>query len=180
MKGIVFTEFEQMIEEAFGEEMMDDLIDSTEPASGGSYTSVGTYSHEELVAMVIELSRRTGTPVPDLIRAFGHHLAKAFVKKFKIFFDDVDNTLEFLKRIDNHIHVEVAKLYPDAELPEFDFDDSDPETFFLNYSSKRGFADLAQGLIEATSQYYKESFLIERKDSVDGEVYVTQFKLMRQ
>ena len=110
MKGLVFTEFQEMVSQSFGDEMVDDLIDSCELASEGAYTSVGTYDSAELVAMMIELSQRTGTEVPVLIRAFGHHLGKVFTAKFGDFFAEVDSTIEFLKRIDNHIHVEVAKL----------------------------------------------------------------------
>jgi hypothetical protein len=179
MKGLVFTEFMDMVEDKFGEDMVDDLIDATDPASGGSYTTVGTYDHQELVNMVVELSGKTNIAVPDLIKTFGHHLASVFSTKFSAFFEEVSSTIEFLKRIDNHIHVEVAKLYPDAELPEFSFDDSDDDVFYLNYASTRGLADLAHGLIEATSQHYQESFDIERHDSTDGDLQKTQFILRR-
>lgn len=179
MKGLVFTEFMEMVEGKFGEDMVDDLIDATDPDSGGSYTSVGTYNHQELVNMVVELSSKTEIPVPDLIKVFGHHLAGVFSSKFSGFFEEVTSTIDFLKRIDNHIHVEVAKLYPDAELPEFSFDDSQQGVFYLNYASTRGLADLAHGLIEAVSQHYQESFDIERHDSVDGDLQKTQF-ILRQ
>jgi hypothetical protein len=179
MKGLVFTEFMTMVGDKFGEDMVDDLIDDTDPESGGSYTAVGTYNHQELVDMVVALSERTGAAVPDLINAFGHHLGGVFTAKFSDFFAEVDNTLDFLKKIDNHIHVEVKKLYPDAELPVFDFDDSNPEEFKLVYSSERGFADLAQGLIESTSKHYGETFNINRTDSTDGDRHVTEFVLSK-
>lgn len=179
MKGLVFSEFTNLVDEKFGPEMIEDLIDATEPASGGAYTSVGIYDHQELINMVVELSARTGVETSELVRLFGHHLAKVFSTKFAEFFGEVSNTIDFLKQIDNHIHVEVAKLYPDAELPVFSFDDSDSQVFCLNYSSTRGLADLAQGLIEATSDFYQEKFHIERIDSQDGELYQAQFMLRR-
>ena len=179
MKGLVFSEFANLVEEKFGADMIEDLIDATQPASGGAYTSVGTYDHNELINMVVELSKRTGLETSELVRLFGHHLAKVFSTKFSAFFSEVDNTIDFLKRIDNHIHVEVSKLYPDAELPVFGFDDSDAEVFQLHYSSTRGLADLAHGLIEATSDYYQEKFQIKRIDSRDGDTYQTQFLLRR-
>lgn len=177
MKGLVFTEFQEMVSQQFGDDMVDDLIDSCELASEGAYTAVGTYDSAELVAMVVELSELTGAEVPVLIQAFGHHLGKVFTAKFGDFFAEVDCTIEFLKRIDNHIHVEVAKLYPDAELPVFSFDDSDPQNFVLNYESTRGFADLAQGLIEETMKHYGEDFTIERTDSQKGDKHCCRFVL---
>jgi Haem-NO-binding len=43
MKGMVFTEFLELVERSWGEELVDELIESCELASGGAYTSVGTY-----------------------------------------------------------------------------------------------------------------------------------------
>ena len=56
MKGIVFKEFIDMVEATFGEEMLDTVIENSDLPSGGVYTSVGTYPHTELVAMVVTLS----------------------------------------------------------------------------------------------------------------------------
>ena len=42
MKGIVFTEFLEMVESKFGIEMVNGLLDSSELASGGVYSAVGT------------------------------------------------------------------------------------------------------------------------------------------
>lgn len=179
MKGIVFTEFSEMVEKMFGEDMLDDLIDATGPKSGGAYTSVGTYDHSELVNMVVELSGRTDVPVPKLIYTFGEYLGNTFTQKFTSFFEAAGGTLEFLKQIDNHIHVEVRKLYPDAELPGFSYKvgENPGDPFELHYSSKRGFADLAEGLITSTAAYYGEKLNIKRKDWVEGDVHHCLFDI---
>lgn len=179
MKGIVFTEFAEMVEATFGEDMFDDILDAVQPASEGAYTSVGTYDHQELVDMVVELSKQTDTPVPTLVHAFGLHLGKVFSEKFTTFFIEAGNTISFLEAIDNHIHVEVRKLYPDAELPVFSFEhvSSPTEHFALHYQSTRGFADLALGLIESTASFFGERFNIEREDWVEGSEHHAIFKL---
>jgi hypothetical protein len=51
MKGIVFTEFIEMVEQRFGYEIVDELLTETELPSGGAYTAIGTYSHHEIVAI---------------------------------------------------------------------------------------------------------------------------------
>ena len=53
MKGIVFSEFMDLVEEKFGWETIDELIESTNLPSGGSYTAVGTYPHSEIVSLVV-------------------------------------------------------------------------------------------------------------------------------
>ncbi len=45
MKGVVFTEFIEMVEDQFSADMVDDIIDDAQPPSGGAYTAVGTYDH---------------------------------------------------------------------------------------------------------------------------------------
>ena len=82
MKGIVFTEFLEMVDEKFGLEVTEDLIASSKTLStGGSYTNVGTYPHGELVGMVVLLSEKTGIEIKDLLVAFGEYLFVVLSKK---------------------------------------------------------------------------------------------------
>lgn len=182
MKGIVFSEFNELVEQAFGEDMLDDIIDdcAEQLASGGSYTSVGTYDDKELVHLVVALSERTGVAVADLVKTFGLHLAKVFEVKFPSFFDECSDSFSFYKRIDDHIHVEVKKLYPDAALPKFTYDDSNPDVFVLTYESIRQFADLAVGLLEGVSQHYGETIQIEREDLSSDDTTKVVFRITRQ
>lgn len=60
MKGIVFTEFLELVEDKFGLEMVDKIISSSELESGGIYTSVGTYSFSEMLQLLQHLSDNTG------------------------------------------------------------------------------------------------------------------------
>lgn len=101
MKGIVFTEFFEMVEERFGFEMSNQLVEDTELKSGGVYTAVGTYSHHEIVALVVKLSEKTEIEIPKLLNVFGHHLFGVFVKAYHHFFVGVDNCFDFFKNIDN-------------------------------------------------------------------------------
>jgi len=96
MKGIVFTEFLEMVEDHFSIDMVDNLIDDCDLPSGGAYTAVGTYSHEEIVALVSALSKRTNTPVSQLLKVFGEHLFGQFAKNYSSFFSHTSNTLHFL------------------------------------------------------------------------------------
>lgn len=162
MKGIVFTEFLEMVEKEFGIDTVDDIIDASNLDSGGSYTSVATYPVEELLSLTEALSQLTQTPVNRLVHSFGQYLANSFVEKFPSFFEEQKTTLEFLKRVDQHIHVEVKKLYPEAELPKFTHQQKDQHTLLLHYQSTRNLPDLAHGLIEGSSLYYKENIDIQR------------------
>jgi len=146
---------------------MDELFDAVSLESGGAYTSVGTYDHGELIALVVELSRRTGVAVPALVHAFGKHLLKEFVARFPAFFE-VEHAFHFLEQVDSYIHVEVRKLYPDAELPRFTTERIGDNQLAMVYISERPFEDLAHGLIEGAFEHFGEAIEIERQSTADG------------
>ncbi len=73
MKGIVFTEFLEMVEQKFGISLADKIVQQPN-IDFDSYTAVGSYPHGQMVNLVINLSKETGIPVPDLLKTYGHHL----------------------------------------------------------------------------------------------------------
>ena len=180
MKGVVFTEFIDMVEDTFSLQVADEMIDTAELASGGIYTSVGTYDYQEMVRLVTQLSRITGIEITVLMYKFGEYLLEVFVRGYPRFFEEATNAFDFLKRIDNHIHVEVKKLYPKAELPVFEYEEPSEDVLILRYSSPRGFGALAQGLIQSCVAHYAEDIEIDNNDLSDGQGTNVVFTLTRK
>lgn len=164
MKGVVFTEFLEMVEEAYSADLVDDIIETADLPSGGAYTAVGTYSHVEMVKLVSELSERTDITVGELLALFGRHLMGRFEALYPEFFEGIDGTFSFLETLEDHIHKEVKKLYPEAELPTFEYAYPADGIMTLEYRSNRPFADLAGGLINACADRWGESIAVERED----------------
>lgn len=154
MKGLVFREFASMVEREFGQDMFDDLLDDCDLPSGGAYTTVGDYDHQEMLDLVTALSAKTGAPVPTLVRAYGKFLIPAFRAKYQPFFDQHDNLFDFLDSIESQVHVEVLKLYPTAQLPRFETARISEHCMTMHYRSPRPFSQLAFGLIEGAIDYY--------------------------
>lgn len=179
MKGMVFTEFVAMVENQFGLGMVDDLIDTVEPASGGVYTTVGNYDAGELVALVVALSEKTNTPIPDLLEAFGHRIFALFTQNYGHFFQEAKDSVSFLRGIENYIHVEVRKLYPDAELPQFDYPGEQPGALVMEYHSERPLAHFARGLINATVAHYQDPYEVEFEDLSHGKGTDARFTLIK-
>ncbi len=120
MKGLVFTEFVEFVEKAHGLDTADHVMAAASGLpSRGVYTAVGTYDHREMVTLLGALHSHTGTAVPALLRSFGQHLLTRFVAAYPSFFEQAGSLFPFLRSVHGHIHVEVRKLYPDAELPSF-------------------------------------------------------------
>jgi hypothetical protein len=180
MKGVVFTEFIDMVEATFGLEVADKIIGSSHLASKGAYTSVGTYDYHEMVELVTELSKATDIPVPDLLKAFGNYLFGQFVKRYPAFFTEKQTVFGFLQQVEKHIHVEVRKLYPDAELPTFETSQSSPNQMEMLYSSERKMSDLAEGLILGCIAHFKEQISIAKEDVSGGSGTNVRFILKKQ
>jgi len=85
MKGIVFTEFLEMVEKEFGYEMVDQIIQENNLKSGGVYTAIGTYDHAEIVALLTSLSSATEVEAAALLKAFGRYLFDTFLKNYPAF-----------------------------------------------------------------------------------------------
>jgi len=175
MKGMVFTEFLEMVEDQFGLDMVDDLIESTRPSSGGSYTSVGTYPFSELESMLKALCERSGQSVPDLLEAFGLRLFDRLAAGHPGIIKDFSDPLAFMESIEQYIHIEVRKLYPDADLPTFKTGRPDPDSLRLEYQSSRPMADFAAGLIKGCLTHFNTNAKVTRTHITDGhEVFLIE------
>ncbi len=179
MKGVIFTEFLDMVEAKFSADMVDDIIDDADLPSGGAYTAVGTYPHEEIVSLVVSLSKASGLEVPVLIKIFGQHLFGRFYQLYPVFFPASQDTFDFLESIENHIHVEVRKLYPDAQLPSFATERVGQHTLIMTYRSPHPFADLADGLIAGCLAHFKTEASVKMYDRSSGAATHVEFHIER-
>ena len=161
MKGVVFNLLNEMVEEKFGLEAWDALLDTT--GLDGVYVATQTYPDEELLALVAAAEAATQIPARDLVRAFGEYMVPAFAKHYPVFFTDMPNLKTFLLTVDEVIHVEVRKLYPEAGLPEFRYEDKTDNELVMLYRSPRKLCDLAEGLIAGSAKHFGESYELEHE-----------------
>jgi hypothetical protein len=175
MKGMVFTEFLEFVGERFGEDMVDDIIEVSALPSGGAYTSVGTYSHGEMASLCGALAERTQQPVGELVRDFGDRLSDTFARDFPDFFRRAGNLFDFLESIEAHIHIEVLKLYPDAELPRFTVEERSAARMVMLYTSPRKMGHLSEGLILGSARQYNVEVRVALDELAVNEGMSTRF-----
>ena len=154
MKGIVFTEFMELVEEKFGLEVVNEIIESSDLKSKGVYTSIGTYPFYEMLQLVSSLSKQVSIPADDLIFAFGEHFFDYLELSYPRIFESYTTPVHFLSSVEGHIHVQVKKIYPDAELPNFRVKELSSTQFQMIYSSQRALYRFAEALIIKTFKYY--------------------------
>lgn len=180
MKGIVFTEFLNMVETIYGDQMVDTIIDDNDLDSKGAYTSVGTYDPGELLQLVSALSNHSGVPVKDLVHHYGHYLFGRFHQLMPQFFKHPKNTFEFLETVHDVIHVEVKKLYPDASLPHFETEIIGHHKMTMTYQSVCPLADFAHGLINGCIDHFNDKITITYTDKNANDRYCRVFTLEKE
>ena len=179
MKGVVFVELLNMAEQAVGEDAVDEVVSKCPLASKGAYTSVGSYDCKELTTLVSGFSSATGHSVDALQKQFGHWMLRRFTESYAQFFDAKTDAFSMLESIENEVHVEVRKLYPDAELPKFETRRLCGHAMQLVYRSPRRLIAFCHGLIEATLKHYGEEATITCVDRSTDEMGIAEFTITR-
>lgn len=179
MKGIIFTEFLEMVDQEFSPEVTERIIERADVPSGCAYTTIGTYDHTELVKLVVELSKETEIGVTDLVRTYGFYLFGRFIKTYPRFFSGVKDAFTFLEGVESIVHAEVRKLYTDAKPPSIIATRKNDRQMAVTYASERCLADAAHGLILGCLDYFGETIELERHEPEGGKGNEVQFILTK-
>lgn len=179
MKGMIFTELLDMVEDGLGLAMKDRVLQRARPASGGSYTAVGDYNVDELLGLVKALAAETGQPEEDLLESFGAHMFGHFTRHHGRFFSGTQSCFDFLCHVDDYVHVEVRKLYPHAELPGFTYPHRDDSRLVMEYQSPRPLSAFATGLVRAAIAYFAEPVHLTVEDLSAGAGTAARYTLTR-
>lgn len=172
MKGMVFTEFVEFVEEKYGFDTVDAMIEKSKVPNDGAYTQAGNYPVEEIVALMVALSEIQKADLTLLIQSYGEYLFGRLASLYPNI-EQFESAFDIISHVDNLIHPEVQKLYPDADLPEFETIEERADKIILRYKSKKGLHQLAKGLILGAGAFYNENLSVsidETKNPVEIEV----------
>jgi hypothetical protein len=159
MKGIVFNLLEEVVRAEHGEDAWDALLEAA--GVNGAYTSLGSYPDEELLKLVAAAATMLGQPPDAIVQWFARQALPLLALKYPVFFSPHTSTRAFLLTLNEVIHPEVRKLYPGADVPVFDYDNSSPDVLVMRYSSPRRLCSFAHGLIEGAAAHYRETLEFE-------------------
>jgi hypothetical protein len=178
MKGIVFTEFLDLVENKFGLEMVDEIISKSDLESKGIYTSIGTYNFSEMLQLLQNLSGNTGLSIDNLLLVYGEHFFSVLEDSYPDLLATYKDPIEMLASIENHIHVEVKKIYPDAELPTFEVLEKTKTSLIMIYRSSRAMHHFGLGLMNKTFEHFNATANIElekiREDGTEVKFIVNK------
>ena len=155
MKGIVFNLLESVVISSHGEDVWDSLLEAAR--LGGSYTSLGNYPDDHMFALVNAAATTLSIPPSEVLRWFGQQAMPVLAQRYPAFFAPHTTTRPFILSLNSIIHPEVRKIYPGADVPEFDFHDEPDGSLLMGYYSARKLCALAQGFVEGASNHYGEN-----------------------
>ena len=159
MKGVVMNMLADMVETQLGIAEWNSVL--TDANVDGVYTATALYPDEELMLLVQTISTRNNISINDLVFAFGEFMFPQFYERYPALIDQADDLHSFLSTVHDVIHVEVKKLYPDAETPDFSHAQTDPKTLHLEYRSKRQLCQLAEGLISGAAKHFDTQYTLK-------------------
>lgn len=168
MKGVIFTELVNFMEEAGGVVFADQVLVDADLPHGGAFTAVGSYPSAEALKIVTIASERSGIPVPELCEKYGRYL----FERFNVLFPDIMqlyHTVDaLLDHVGPHIHEEVRMLYPGARPPSVTTS-RDGDAIIVTYESHRPMAHIAYGLIAQSIEHYRDPRRLTWQSNAAGD-----------
>ena len=164
MKGVLFNVVEEVVDETLPEGTWDRALDSA--GVRGAYTSLGNYPDEQAVQIVGSISEQSGLPVPDVLRHAGQHGFGHLIERHPELMTDIHDLPTLMARLDDVIHPEVLKLYPEATPPAFAVESSDEHAMTLRYTSPRQLCFLAEGLIAGAAAHFDTAVTVSQSECV--------------
>jgi hypothetical protein len=188
MKGIIFTEFLDLIEERFGLEMVDKIICQSRLESQGIYTSIGTYNFYEMLQLLHHLSKNKSISIIDLLRAYAGHIFSAMDTIHPEMLTGYKDPIEMIASMNQHIEniftikdtppKELIKAESFSALPQFIVKEKTKNSLIINYNSKRGMQHFWLGLMHEMFKHFNETATIVlekiKKDGTEIKFTITK------
>jgi hypothetical protein len=172
MKGFIFTNFIEFVETNHGLEMVDEMITNCNLPSQGIYSSFSSYQFDELVSLLTFVSQKTNVNPEILLEKFGVFVFPYLIGKHSYIIENFDNPIDLIGGIENHIHIEVKKLYNDADLPTFRVVEKTEKKLSVIYNSSKGLTYFAIGLMKETLNHFNVKGNITIDKSFDATMGV--------
>jgi hypothetical protein len=169
MKGFIFTNFIDFVEKSNGLDMVDQMLEECDLASEGVYSAFNSYEFDELVTLLTYVSKKTDISPQILLETFGRFVFPYLIGKHSYIIEKYSNAIDLIAGIENHIHIEVKKLYEDAELPTFNVVEKKEDSLTIIYTSTRGLTYFAIGLMKETLQFFKVKGTIDMVENYNND-----------
>lgn len=170
MKGIIFTEFLDLVEERFGLEMVDQIICQSRLESQGAYTSIGTYNFYEFLQLLHHLSKNKSISIINLLEVYAVQIFSAMDTIHPEVLTSYKNPIEMIAAMNDHIEIifniknatplEALEAKSFSPLPHFTVKEKTKNLLIIKYTSNRGMQHFWLGLMHEMFKHFNETATI--------------------
>jgi replicative DNA helicase len=170
MKGIIFTQFLDLVEERFGLEMVDQIICQSRLESKGEYTSIGTYNFYEFLQLLHHLSKNKSISIINLLEVYAVQIFSALDTIHPEVLTSYKNPIEMIASMNHHIEMifntknatplEVLEVKSFLPLPHFTVKEKTENLLIINYKSNMGMQHFWLGLMHEMFKHFNETATI--------------------
>lgn len=168
MKGMIFNIFEDFICENWSVELYEEIFSRCPLKTKEPFVGPKTYPDVDFIAILKKTCEILEVDVEEGLRAFGKFAFIKLQQKYPYLINDEAGARNFLLTLDSVIHAEIKKIYPEAELPGFSYQDLSESQLIMIYKSKKQLCSLVEGLLEGVADYF------------DTEIKVCQNKCVKK
>ncbi len=164
MKGVIVGSFTAWVEQTRGLAMVDAIINDVagQLSTDGAYTLVGDYPTAEFQALVGALAARESRAADDVMQEFGRDSFPALAGLHPEMIEGMDTLTDLLLGIEDVIHTDVRKLYPESRPPLINAYREDDGRIQVTYQSHRDLSALCHGLLEGAVASYGLTCAVEK------------------
>ncbi len=164
MKGILFTELIELIEISMGLEFTNKVIEDARLENEGAFTSIGTYSHYDMIKLLDSLSRHIKNPKEKVLISYGEYFFYRSSLLYPKQMSSCKDTFSLLLQLQEFLEVEVRKLNPDGAVPVVEANLTAPDCLHLLYSSHQKMSLLLEGAILGCINHFQEPITLSREN----------------
>lgn len=155
MHGTMFLHLRKFVEDNHGSAAWNDVLNAA-GLGPRVYLPITSYPDEELAAIVVAASNKTGASVPALLELFGQYVAPHLISMYRHLLKPSWRTLEVLERVEETAHRAVRVEHPGAAPPYLEAKRTAGDEVTITYTSARRLCYVAKGIIRGLSQHFEE------------------------
>ena len=180
MLGMVNHALQEMVTDRLGEAAWES-IRAEAGVDDAVFVIMKQYPDELTYALAGCVARRLGVPLPDALRAFGHHWMSYAERQpwGKVMHSMGGSVRQLLPALDA-LHARIALAFPGVRMPHFRTEPQSDGSLLVHYMSERaGLAPFVLGVLEGIGAMYGEMIEVrqveDRASGAEHDVFRVSF-----
>lgn len=179
MKGVLFTELIEMMEDLMGLEFTNRVIENAHLKNKGAYTTIGFYQYQDMLKLMESLNKQVNSPQDILLKSYGEYFFYRKTQRHSGEIKKYKDAFSLLKEAPQILDREIRKLEPNALIPEIKTKKINKNTMQLYYHSEEKMSYLMEGLIKGCIGYFEEPITLKR-ENLNAEETRVRFVLQKE